>query len=287
MLLGFFATFLYSIKAKSESRCIFNHECQGVIPFATDTECDNGTCKALSCDQKLGFILFIDSNQKQKCVPEWESISSIYKGYFGKDLPKEDACDTKCQSEHGLMLWEGHVVIIKWELIPRAHPTKNNSKLDPNLFFFDKLIYLVLNGVELQGSIPPAIGNLFSLTTLHFVGNKLTGPIPKEIGKLSKLKSLNLSENKLTRSIPEEIGRLGDLDTLDLHKNLITGQIPQEIGFLSKLETLHLADNKLSGKIPTEVGKLENIVLLSLSGNKNLKGEIPQSFKYLKKLEYL
>jgi hypothetical protein len=289
MLLTVFAAFIlsYFATAKSESRCIFNHECEGLIPFATDTECDSGTCKALSCDEKLGFILFIDSSQKQICVSEWESISSIYKGYFGLDLPKEETCGTKCHSDHGLMVWEGHVVVIKWEFKPRAHPTKETSKLDRNLFFFDRLLYLVLNGIELQGEIPSEIGNLLSLTTLHLVGNKLTGSIPEEIGKLTKLSVMNLSENQLTGNIPKDIGHLGDLTNLDLNNNLIKGKIPEEIGFLSKLDSLHLADNKLTGKIPTEIGKLEHLVLISLSGNKNLKGEIPQSFKFLKKLEFL
>ena len=60
------------------------------------------------------------------------------------------------------------------------------------------------NNDELTGSIPPALGNLASLTRLKLWQNNLTGPIPPELGNLTSLEQLwlHLSNNELTGSIP-------------------------------------------------------------------------------------
>jgi hypothetical protein len=45
-----------------------------------------------------------------------------------------------------------------------------------------------LNGLDLQGELSPAIGNLSSLTYLGITGNQeLTGQLPSTIGQLANL----------------------------------------------------------------------------------------------------
>ena len=54
-------------------------------------------------------------------------------------------------------------------------------------YFIDETDSLILNGAELTGEIPLAIGNLINLTVLSIVDNpSLTGSIPMEIGNLVK-----------------------------------------------------------------------------------------------------
>ena len=54
-------------------------------------------------------------------------------------------------------------------------------------------LYLADN--QLNGTIPPEIGNLTSLTSLEFNKNNLSGNIPSEIGNLSSLTWLGFSNN--------------------------------------------------------------------------------------------
>jgi len=62
-----------------------------------------------------------------------------------------------------------------------------------------------LNFQGLTGSIPPEIGCLTNLDTLHLGSNQLTGEIPKSVGKLTNLTYLYLSNNQLTGEIPPEV----------------------------------------------------------------------------------
>ncbi|XP_057973936.1 LRR receptor-like serine/threonine-protein kinase ERECTA [Malania oleifera] len=54
-------------------------------------------------------------------------------------------------------------------------------------------IALNLSGLNLDGEISPAIGDLKSLLTLDLRGNRFSGQIPDEIGDCSSLKSLFLT----------------------------------------------------------------------------------------------
>jgi len=135
---------------------------------------------------------------------------------------------------------------------------------------------LFISSNNLNGTIPPQIGDLSSLTSLKFPSNNLlSGSIPPEIGDLSNLGSLNLFNCSLSGSIPPEIGDLSNLFLLTMGKNNLSGNIPPEIGNLSNLSTLALKENNLSGSIPPELGNLINLQVLDLSSN-NLSGCIPQ-----------
>ena len=103
---------------------------------------------------------------------------------------------------------------------------------------------------SLDGSIPPALGNLDGLEQLSLFENELTGEIPAELGDLSELTNLKLSYNQLTGAIPPELGSLSELTSLELLFNRLTGAIPSELGTLTQLRNLHLDSNQLSGSIP-------------------------------------
>ncbi|KAL3631067.1 hypothetical protein CASFOL_024051 [Castilleja foliolosa] len=58
-----------------------------------------------------------------------------------------------------------------------------------------------LSGLNLDGEISPAIGQLKALLSIDLRSNKLSGQIPDEIGDCSSLESLDLSFNDAIKSL--------------------------------------------------------------------------------------
>ncbi|NLE06995.1 MAG: hypothetical protein GX638_19620, partial [Crenarchaeota archaeon] len=112
---------------------------------------------------------------------------------------------------------------------------------------------------QLNGSIPPELGDLTELRHLYLDGNQLSGNIPVELGNLTYLESLYLNNNQLSGNIPVELGNLTNLEYLNLYTNHLSGRIPAELGNLTNLRTLNLFLNQLSGNIPAELGNLTNL----------------------------
>lgn len=131
-----------------------------------------------------------------------------------------------------------------------------------------------LSSNNLNGHIPPEIGNLTNLNSLVLSGNQLTGGIPDEVYNLANIFSLRLDSNQLEGSISPNIGNLVNLTTLFLSDNLLTDSIPAEIGNLENLKTLHLRFNQLNGPIPIEMYNLTTLTVINLSINQ-LQGTIP------------
>ena len=145
-------------------------------------------------------------------------------------------------------------------------------------------LFVGLNNLE--GSIPPELGQLTRLTQLFLAYNRLTGPIPSELGSATELSSLFLNNNDLTGMIPAELGGLSSLSVLSLGYNHLTGPIPRELGSLDDLIWLLLDENQLTGTIPSELGRLGRADTLDLSGNA-LTGPIPRELGQLTNLESL
>jgi hypothetical protein len=133
---------------------------------------------------------------------------------------------------------------------------------------------LMLNYNDLQGSLPPEIGQLSKLKTMSLYFNYLNGSLPVELGRLSELEILILHSNRLEGNLPPELGQLTRLKELDLDSNKLTGSIPPQFGQMASLEKLNLNNNDLSGPIPAELGNLSELRGLFLAGNK-LSGAIP------------
>ena len=107
---------------------------------------------------------------------------------------------------------------------------------------------------DLEGHIPPEIGNLANVEELYLGGNNLSGSIPAELGNLSNIIWLGLSHNELTGSIPPELGDLEKLERLHLRNNDICGSVP--VG-LYKVNDVALQDNPRLGS-PCEEAVSEN-----------------------------
>ncbi len=140
------------------------------------------------------------------------------------------------------------------------------------------LTELSLGYNNLQGPIPPEIGNLKNLEVLKLFSNELSGNIPPELGNLTNLRRLYLHRNALSGPIPPKLDKLVKLQVLRLWDNNLSGPIPPELGNLTSLRTLDLSNNALSGPIPPELGGLANLIHLTLSGGRGvqrLSGLIP------------
>ena len=168
----------------------------------------------------------------------------------------------------------------------------------------------------LDGSIPPAIGNLDQLKKLiigwtNMVDARTTYnppylPIPTEIGNLTNLEYLDLSGDvdidpdvqgglPLPGPLPASLGNLTKLTYLDLSCSLrdmqyygtLTGAIPATLGNLVNLTYLNLGNQQFSGAIPPELGNLTQLEYLNLGGANLFTGGIPASFNNLTNLQTL
>ena len=137
-------------------------------------------------------------------------------------------------------------------------------------------------GNNLNGVIPPSIGDLENLTRLNLSSNEfLLGHIPASIGKLSKLEYLELGDTGISGSIPPELGDISSLKLINFQSmGALSGSIPAELGKLANLENLFLTHTNVSGSIPPELGMLSNLLSLILVGNE-LSGSLPEELANL------
>ena len=139
---------------------------------------------------------------------------------------------------------------------------------------------------QLQGSIPPEIGNFTNLEDLNLGYNRFNGPLPSEIGKLTSLKKLFIEGIAPGGSIPQEIGNLVNLQNLGLHGEIFAGTIPQAIGSLSSLTELAISGSTITGQITNQIGELSQLKHLSIFDTE-ISGLIPSQIWNLTKLEEL
>ncbi|GKU94966.1 hypothetical protein SLEP1_g8387 [Rubroshorea leprosula] len=145
---------------------------------------------------------------------------------------------------------------------------------------------LNLSGLNLTGTLSPALAHLRFLQNLSVALNQLSGPIPTELSALSALQFLNLSNNVFDGSFPHQLSQLKNLQVLDLYNNNLTGELPVSVTQLPNLRHLHLGGNYFSGQIPPSYGSWEFLEYLAISGNE-LLGKIPPEIGNLTKLQQL
>ena len=88
---------------------------------------------------------------------------------------------------------------------------------------------LRLNNRQLNGSLPPTLGQLDALTYLDLGHNRLSGPLPDALGDLWRLLTLYLDDNRLSGPIPHWLDDL-PLFGLSLSGNQgWTGCLPAEL----------------------------------------------------------
>ncbi|MEM7531650.1 MAG: leucine-rich repeat domain-containing protein [Chloroflexota bacterium] len=144
-----------------------------------------------------------------------------------------------------------------------------------------RVISIELDGHNLVGALPPALGELTKLTTLELGNNEITS-LPDEIDQLQELHWLGLRNNRLTH-LPTSLGRLRALTTLQLGGNDLD-TLPDSLAELTNLTRLDLKNNQLS-TVPEQMGQLANLVGLDMSGNQ--LDTLPPSFADLDQITTL
>ena len=155
------------------------------------------------------------------------------------------------------------------------------GSIPPELGNIGDLYGLVFVETSLSGEIPPELGNLSSLVYLDLRHNGMSGGIPPELGNLSSLEILYIIDNGMSGGIPPELGKLSALRWLHLGDNDLEGSIPPELGGMTGLEDMFLNNNALSGGLPSSLGGLRALARLAISGNR-LTGAIPDAFLNLR-----
>jgi Leucine-rich repeat (LRR) protein len=165
---------------------------------------------------------------------------------------------------------------------------ENNLRgtIPPALGQLSTLSCLDLKDNFLSGTIPADLGQLKELTVLKVVSNQMSGTIPPDFIQLTALKILVAGFNQLSGTIPSFLTQLPALERIGLAANLLTGTIPAELAQLQNLTTLILRVNQLSGEIPPELGQMKALTHLDLSVN-DLSGTIPPALGSLHTLEVL
>ncbi|KAK7269793.1 hypothetical protein RIF29_22529 [Crotalaria pallida] len=138
----------------------------------------------------------------------------------------------------------------------------------------NRVTRLVLENLDLRGSLLPSLSSLTHLRVLSLKNNRFTGPIPP-LSNFTSLKLLFLSRNSFSGNFPETVTSLSRLYRLDLSYNNLSGEIPVTVNRLTHLLTLRLENNRFSGRIPGV--RLADLQDFNVSGN-NLSGEIPETF---------
>ncbi|XP_020258370.1 receptor kinase-like protein Xa21 [Asparagus officinalis] len=149
-----------------------------------------------------------------------------------------------------------------------------------------RVIFLELETLGLDGFISAAIANLTFLRKIDLSGNQINGLIPHEIGRLRGLRYLNLSMNSLGGSVPSSVSHCSRLQVIGLSSNMLEGEIPSVLGNCLDLRILSLSNNHLEGKIPLSLTNLSFLDVLCLGSN-DLSGEIPSLMGKLYRLTEL
>lgn len=111
---------------------------------------------------------------------------------------------------------------------------------------------LDLGSNNLDGPLPPSLGDLSNLISLVFSHNSLSGPLAPELGSLLLLQQLGLDDNHLTGAIPAEIGGLLQLRYLEITRNRLTGALPGSLVNLAALLDDEGLDLRWNGVFTTD-----------------------------------
>lgn len=112
----------------------------------------------------------------------------------------------------------------------------------------DRVTYLDLFSLGLDGNLTESFGNLDALETIYLGFNSFSGSLPSSLGRLGALTSLGLNYNAFTSTIPTTLALLTNLRGLHLAGNQLTGPLP-ELARLNLLQLIEIQDNSLNGSL--------------------------------------
>mmetsp|Transcript_21817 Transcript_21817/g.33031 ORF Transcript_21817/g.33031 Transcript_21817/m.33031 type:complete len:600 (+) Transcript_21817:779-2578(+) len=189
----------------------------------------------------------------------------------------------------------------KWSQCTRQHQSCGGAKepwlrgegdecdwfgIECNNSMVSSIFFRRVAGENLEGYLPPELGELSELERIILQNNVLKGTIPTVLGKLKKLKMVIFRGNQFEGGIPEELMKgAGNLGVIDFAENQLTGTLPSNLSLLP-IVTLDIAKNNFGGTIPAALGKLSDMTKLDLAENQ-LTGMIPEELYNTESLEHL
>ncbi|KAM7268543.1 hypothetical protein ACFE04_010709 [Oxalis oulophora] len=158
-----------------------------------------------------------------------------------------------------------------WHSLWTGPPCSRNQSRWPGITCANShVVALVLEGIQLTGTLPPAfLQNITFLTKLSFKNNTIDGPLPSLVN-LVHMEHVFLSQNRFSGSIPLEYTQLPKLEKLELQHNYLYGNIPPFNQ--STLEAFNASYNNLEGSIPQTIS-LQSFPKTAFDHNLALCGE--------------
>ncbi|KAG7630165.1 Leucine-rich repeat [Arabidopsis suecica] len=210
--------------------------------------------------------LDISNNKIKGQVPGW--LWTLPKLIF-VDLSNNIFTGFERSTEHGLSL------ITKPSMQYLVGSNNNfTGKIPSFICALRSLITLDLSDNNLNGSIPPCMGNLKStLSFLNLRQNRLGGGLPRSIFK--SLRSLDVGHNQLVGKLPRSFIRLSALEVLNVENNRINDTFPFWLSSLKKLQVLVLRSNAFHG--PIHHASFHTLRIIDLSHNQ-FSGTLPANY---------
>lgn len=106
------------------------------------------------------------------------------------------------------------------------------------------------------------------IRAINLRDNNLEGTIPPQLGDIITLEAIQLSNNQLSSSVPGELGNIQRMNGFDVSNNRMEGTLPMSLGNWSSLQLLLLNDNDFSGTIPA--GMFSGQLAPGFGGNRAL-----------------
>lgn len=181
---------------------------------------------------------------------------------------------------HGIGVSNGRVEIIQ------LYANNLNGSIPPEIGQLDALRELWVHFNKLKGDVPIELSDLHHLEVLYINDNELTGPLQPSWGNFTKMREFYVNNNRFTGHIPPELSLMATTMMFNVSKNQLTGPIPPELGNLTNLGRLCLWGNRLTGPIPPELGNLRSMGVMQFDNNQ-LSGPIPAEIGNLTELRQL
>lgn len=195
-----------------------------------------------------GFILLSMSTHAESAMHPRTTLANETDRMSLLDLKKRVTKDPL----HVMSSWNDSTHFCSWVGVTCNRSTK-------------RVLILNLEAQNLEGSLPPSIGNVTHLTGINLRNNRFHCEIPQEVGRLLLLRHLNLSHNFFGGNVPNNISHSAQLKVLGVDFNKLIGSIPDQLSSLLSLTHLWISDNNLTGTIPSWIGNFLLCMLFLLA----------------------
>ncbi|XP_077251095.1 putative LRR receptor-like serine/threonine-protein kinase At1g53430 [Tasmannia lanceolata] len=144
---------------------------------------------------------------------------------------------------------------------------------------------LIVEANQLEGPLPPELGDLINLEKFQAPSNNFNGTLPETFGKWRNLRDISIGGCNISGPIPDFIGNWRKLEKLYIQGTSMQGPFPSSIGLLKNLTEMRISDLDESGMGFPPLKSLTEMKTLALR-NCLISGEIP-SYIWTSSLKYL